>query len=38
MHDRKAKLRDPRPVHYKLLPQVLTRVKQINFSGLHRGD
>ncbi len=38
MHDRKAKLRDPRPVYQKLSPQVLTRVKQTNSSGLHRGD
>ena len=28
MHDRKVKLQDPHPVHYKLLPQVHTRVKQ----------
>ena len=38
MHDRKAGLQDPQPVHLQLLPRDGCRVKQTNSSGLHRGD
>ena len=37
-HDRKVKLQDPHPVYQKLLPHDGRRVKQTNYSGLHRGD
>ena len=33
MHDRKAELRDPRPVHYKLLPQGLPLRKILTTFG-----
>jgi hypothetical protein len=37
VHDRKVKLRDPRPVYQKPLPRDLFRVKHFNYFGSHRG-